>query len=147
VHLRRALLLLALVFGLAAVVASLSAPPEPAGENAAAPPLRAPRPAPSPGAGGAYDGRGAVGLDLDARRRRAAPVRRELPVGTHVVASVLVDAPGEASIEGLGLVAFAEPRAPARFDLLLDAPESYDVRFDPLGEDPPRTVATLVAER
>jgi hypothetical protein len=117
VHVRRALLLFAIVLGLAALVAGLSnsdensdPPQEPAG---AAPPAGAPR--------------GEAELVFNAAR----PRRRVLASGQAAEVLVEVHLAGQVEIPALGLSASADPVTPARFDVLEDGPASYPILFAP----------------
>jgi hypothetical protein len=130
-HLRRAVLLFAIVLGLAAVAASLSR--ERDGEDgrsarSEAPVGRAPKRAPtaSPGRAGAVE----RPLRFDASR---ASRTLALEQGRAGVVEVRVPAPGQVDIEGLGLTASAEPLTPARFDVLAREPGRHPVRFTPAG--------------
>ena len=123
-QLRRALLLFAIVLGLAAVAAGLSRPEErserprePAGRVTTTP--------------AATDGGG----ETEVRFLAAEPRRRALTAGQ--AAEVLVDVhlPGQVEIPGLGLSATADPVTPARFDVLEERPGSYPILFAPAGAD------------
>ena len=131
VHLRRAILLFALVLGLAALAAAVS-PSREASQPALAPA------APAPGAD-------AVPRNLpfgggSARVRRAR-------TGEHVVVSVASEAGGVATIPKLGRTGSAAPDAPARFDLLAPQPGRYDVMLAASGSSEPRRVGTIVTRR
>jgi hypothetical protein len=130
VQLRRVLLLFALVLGLSALVASIVPPPETREERETGPSMPAAARAPAPPTlsfGAASDG---------AETRRAA-------VGSRLTVVVSVPAPGEVTVEGLGLRASADPRAPARFDLVARRSGRHAVVFLPPGE-PPSTVGRIV---
>jgi hypothetical protein len=138
VHLRRALLLFAIVLGLAAIVASVSrtdrgsqsGPPRPrAGEE----PRRSP-----PRAAEAVLVRFATG------ERRAV---RRLAVGRPAVVSVTAGQAGLVSIPGLGLSRSAEPGTPARFDVFQTEPGRFGVVFSPAGSERQKRVGTLVLRR
>jgi hypothetical protein len=128
VHLRRAILLFALVLGLAALAAAISPSRETSGPALAPAPSR-------PGA--------------DAATRRLAfalggkPVRRARE-GQHIVVSVASEAGGVATIPRLGRTASVSPTAPAQFDLLAPPPGRYDVMITASGASEPRRVGTLV---
>jgi hypothetical protein len=137
VHLRRALLLFAIVLGLAAIVTSLSSPrrnsgrsPLPAPQTAPqSPPRLTPRPPPFERiafiAGGHHE-------------------RRKLRVGTHALVTVAVDRPGQVELEGFGLSQAADPDTPASFDVLRDAPLRARVVFIPASDQRLQQVGTLV---
>ena len=137
VHIRRALILFALVLGLTALAASVAPAPDRERTSAAPPPPKPPAAAveekpvrfQAPGAG------------------RKPPDRR-VAEGVHIVVTVKAREPGEVSIPKLGRLAFAEPGAPARFDLLAPPAGRYDVLFTPTVGEPSR-VGTLrtTAER
>jgi hypothetical protein len=123
VHLRRALLLFAIVLGLAALAASISrpggdsdnskqtaAPPPTAGE-----PTVAPRPAEER----------PVTLRFNAERDQV----RRLEVGHAATLQVSVDEPGQVEIPGLGQAAAAEPVTPARFEIFASNAGRYRIGF------------------
>jgi hypothetical protein len=142
VHLRRALLLFALVLGLAAVAASVSrqespgrgaAEPGSTTETAAEP--RAPTVSPAPATPA---GQLTVSLDAD-----DAPVRR-VPVDRPATVLVEVDEQGSVEIEGLGLSASADPLTPARFEVYATEPGRHEIVYTPAEGDEPRSAGTLV---
>ncbi len=120
-ELRRALLLFAIVLGLAAIATSVSRPREkrdPPPEAPPAPAMAAPR-------SGAAE-------PLEIRFERASrPRTRGLEAGRPATVIVAVDEPGQVEIEGLGLSAAAEPLTPARFDVLASDEGRHPVRFTP----------------
>jgi hypothetical protein len=132
VHLRRAILLFALVLGLAALAAAVS----PSREESR-PALAPPSPVPESDAVPRNLTFGAGGPAGRARVRRARP-------GEHVEVSVASEVGGVATIPKLGLTASAAPDAPARFDLLAPQPGRYDVMLATSGSSEPRRVGTLV---
>jgi hypothetical protein len=136
VHLRRALLLFAIVLGVAALAASFSRPRDDAGDQAVAPPP-APRTSPeaNPGSGGAAP----VELRFDASKPRTRRVEDGVPATVFVAA----EEPGLVEIPGLGLSASAEPLTPARFDVLPSGPERYEIRFTPAAGDESRRAGVL----
>ena len=135
-HLRRALLLFAIVLGMAALAASLSQPverregtrqdePRETGPATASP---APAPsAPSP-------------LSLDASERDSV----RLGAGEAATLEVSVDEAGTVEIPGLGLSASADAVTPARFDLLANEPGRYELLFTPAAGDSTEPAGTLV---
>jgi hypothetical protein len=133
VHVRRALLLFAIVLGMAALAASVSRPPqerkteqrrEPAPTTAAPTPAsQAPKP-----------------LSFDA----GEPESRRLPTGRAASLEVAVDEPGSVDIPMLGLTAPAEPLTPARFEVLPASPGRYEIRFTPAASGESRAAGELV---
>jgi hypothetical protein len=142
VHLRRALLLFAIVLGLAAVAASVSRPRNesdplrpPATTTTEAQP-RAPTVAPEP-AGAPTP----VQLTFLAGHPRA----RGIQAGEAATVLVEVDEAGQVGIGGLGMSAVAEPLTPARFDVLTNTTGRHPITFVPAGaEDLEKRVGTLV---
>jgi hypothetical protein len=59
--------------------------------------------------------------------------RVTIGTGDRLTLLVEVDQPSEVSIGGLGLTAFADPYAPARFDILARVPGRFPVRTYPGG--------------
>jgi hypothetical protein len=132
VHVRRALLLFALVLGLTALATAI-APPPPAGDDppATAQPARAPVPPETQ-------------IDLPAPPPRGTALERRVKPGEHVVLQVSSAEGGEATVPKLGLTATVSGGAPARFDFLVPGAGRYDVLFSPALEAPQR-VGTLVS--
>ena len=133
-HLRRAILLFALVLGLAALAAAVS----PSREES--------RPSLTPAA--PVPASEAVPRDVrfDASSR-GRPRLRRARTGEHVVVSVASGQGGVATIPKLGLTGSAAPDAPARFDLLAPEPGRYDVMVAASGSSEPQRVGTLVTSR
>ncbi len=132
-ELRRALLLFAIVLGLAAVATSVSRPrdrdePEPAPPSTTA--VASPQPEPS-----------------TSREITFAPAlkppTKQLEAGQPATVLVEVDEPGQVEIKGLGLTATAEPLTPARLDVLASDEESHTITLRPARTGEPRTVGTL----
>ncbi len=125
-ELRRALLLFAIVLGLAAIAASVSRPPEEekADTAAEAPPRKGSTPTagPAPGPGPPVE----IAFEADLQ-----PETRTVPAGRAVTVTVTAYEPGQVEIERLGLTAPAVPNGPARFDVLAGPPEKYAVTFTP----------------
>jgi len=143
VHLRRALLLFAIVLGLAAVAASVSRPPEETSDRAERPasppatntertPTVAPGTAPGPG----------LELSFDAELEQT----RRLATGQPATVLVEVDEPGQVEIPDLGLSGFAEPLTPARFELFVSDPGRHEITFTPVAGDEPGVAGSLVVE-
>jgi len=142
VELRRALLLFAIVLGLAAIAASVTRPPasEKAGTAAEEPPSDSSTPTagPSPGPGAAEE----IAFEADLQ-----PETMTLPPGEAATVTVTAYEPGQVKIERLGLTATAGPSAPARFDVLTGSPERYGVIFAPVETGEQRKIGVIeVAE-
>ena len=135
-ELRRALLLFAIVLGVAAVVAALASPSDDSDDRVATTP---PAEAPTPPSGQA---RGPARVDLDGRR---APAARRVEIGraTTVVASV--EEAGQVTIPELGLTEAAEPNDPAVFETLPARRGRYSVEFTPSGGVRARPLGELVS--
>ena len=143
VHVRRALLLFAIVLGLAAIAASVSRTPEEPGERAEQPAGAAATddgtdPSVSPGT--AMPVAGAVELFFDAERDQT----RRVDAGQPATVLVEVDEPGLVEVPDLGLSAPAEPLTAARFEVLASDPERLAVVFTPVDGDAARAAGTLV---
>jgi hypothetical protein len=137
VHLRRALLLFAIVLGLAAIAASISRPANVDDE----PPPAETTPTPSVTAG---PGRGEPQtISFNAGDPRA----RALEAGRAASVTVAVEAPGMVEIPALGVSAAAEPLTPARFDVLSPRSGRYKITFVPAAGDEARTAGTLVVRK
>lgn len=140
-ELRRALLLFAIVLGVAAIVTSVSNPsdrdrtdPEPAGE-----PPTSTVPTPTPSA--------AAKEPVNVRFEPKGPPRRAvIGTGRPVTVTVAVEEAGEVELDGLGLNAPATPLTPARFDLLPSEPGRHEVRLIPADTREPATVGVLQVE-
>jgi len=136
VELRRALLLFAIVLGVAAVVAALASPTSRRSDTttSSAPPARevAPRGSGRPPARVRVNG-------------RHAPVTRRLQVGRATTVVVSVDEPGQVELRGLGLTQPAEPGTPATFETLPSARGRYEVLFTPAGGVRARPLGRLVS--
>ena len=137
-HLRRALLLFAIVLGLAAVAASVSRPGEesdPAPPVATAPerPTVEPGTAPEPGAA-------QTELFFDA----AAPRARAMQAGQAATVYVSAPQPGQVEIPDLGLGSTAEPLTAARFEILTSRTGRFPITFVPAGGDEAQEAGTLV---
>lgn len=135
-HLRRALLLFAIVLGMAALAASLSRPVDrrertPSGERRDTAPATA-SPAPAPSAPSS--------LSLDASGRDSV----RLSAGEAATLEVSVDEAGSVEIPGLGLSASADEVTPARFDLLAGEPGRYELLFTPAANDAAEPAGRLV---
>ena len=134
-HLRRALLLFALVLGLTGLAASIAPPPERKQERVAPPP------APSPQAA-----REQRTLKLSAPPEGRRPPELRVRPDARILVEVAAREPGQASLPALGRVENATELVPARFELLAPPPGRYDVLYAPTGGAPAR-VGTLVSAR
>jgi hypothetical protein len=143
VHIRRALLLFAIVLGLAAIAASVSRSPEESGEGESQPavPSEAEQvPSPSVSSGDAAPASGVRELVFEADRDQT----RRLDAGQPATVLVEVDEPGLVEIADLGLSAPAEPLTPARFEILTSDPERLEITFTAVEDDVARPAGTLV---
>ena len=130
-ELRRALLLFAIVLGVAAIVALVSAPERaPRDDGSGLPDVEEP----SAGPGGQ-----APAVSFSA----AEPKVRRLEAGRPATVAVEVPAPGQVELEGLSLSAPADPLTPARFEVLERRPGRYAVRFTPAEGGEARRAGTL----
>ena len=123
-HLRRALLLFAIVLGMAALVASLSGPIEQRRDRTTSqePAQQGPASAePGPHA------EPATTVNFDAPEHQS----KRLPAGRAATVEVSVTEPGDVSIPGLGLTEPADPDTPASFDVLGTDPGTYELVFMP----------------
>jgi hypothetical protein len=135
---RRALLLFAIVLGLAALAASVSQPREERADTSG----DADSPA-APSSPSATSSTAQLRFTTSGKRER-----RRLDPGRPAVVVVEADQPGLAELDGLGLSAPAEELTPARFNVLSNKPVSATVRFTPAATGQPETVGTLsVSER
>jgi hypothetical protein len=139
VHVRRALLLFAIVLGLAAIAASVSRPPDESNERAERP-AEPPATAPTVSPGTAPPGATAVELTFHASRDQT----RRLDAGQPASVVVEVVEPGLVEIPGLGLSAPGEALTPARFEVLVSEPGRYGITFTPADDDVPSPAGTLV---
>jgi hypothetical protein len=145
VHVRRALLLFAIVLGLAAIAASVSQSPEESGERDAPPAVRSDTdevPEPSVSPGNATPAAGVRELVFDAGRDQT----RRVDAGQPTTVFVEVDEPGLVEIEDLGLSAPAQPLTPARFEILRTSPDPdrFEITFTAVDDDLARPAGTLV---
>jgi hypothetical protein len=128
------LLLFAIVLGMAALVASLSRPPEQRTD-------REPREAPGPTtATEAPAANPQKPLSFDA----AADETRRAPAGRAATLEVSVDEPGSIEIPRLGVSATADPLTPARFEVFPTRSGDYAILFTPARGDESRPAGTLV---
>ena len=126
-ELRRALLLFAIVLGLAAIVSSVANPPVREDRAAEEPARTAPGTTPSRPTATAQP---AAGSTTEIRFTVGRPRKTEtVSAGTAATVIASVEEPGEVGIDGLGLIAQADPLVPARLDVLSTRPGRYAVRF------------------
>jgi hypothetical protein len=133
VHVRRALLLFAIVLMLAALVTSVSRPQRER-ESTGPPTTSAPEAAPGPG--GTSEELRVPGP----RGRRTA----RLTGGAAATLVVRVEEDGEVALPELGLTEPATPLAPARFELIGDQAGDYEIRFTPAEGGESRAIGRLV---
>lgn len=138
VHIRRALLLFAIVLGMAALVASLS---RPAAERS----TTAPREEPGPGTATATPAPAdnpprPVSFDAASEERRRVPESRAATL------EISVDEPGNVELPGLGLTASTDEHTPARFEVFPTRPGRYEILFTPAHGDESRPAGTLVVD-
>jgi hypothetical protein len=147
VHVRRALLLFAIVLGLAAIAASLSrtgdedplrAPQQATTSTPEPEPETTPRAAPREETTEVADGTTTV--ELNAAEDKSARIE----AGRSVTLEMAVVEPGEVTIPDLGLTAAADPLTPALFDLLVTSPGRYVIEFTPSEGNETRSAGTLV---
>ena len=143
-HLRRALLLFALVLGVAALAASFSRdsgsrdPLAPTDPNATQTQTET-APTATPGDTPVAGGEAPATLRFDV----AEDQTRRLETGAAASVEVSVEEPGLVSIPLLGLSGPAEPVTPARFDVLVPNAGNYPIVFTPALGDEEREVGLL----
>lgn len=138
---RRAILLFAIVLGLAALVTSFTRPAEERDQqrertDAAEPRAPSPTPAASPGPAAARP------KPLRFQAGSKAQTRR-LETGRAASVSVGVLAPGRVELAELGLEATADPSTPARFEVFPTEPGRYAIDFTPANGAEGRTIGVL----
>jgi hypothetical protein len=142
VHIRRALLLFAIVLGLAAIAASVSQTRDDSGEGEEPPAAErgsAETSEPMLGPGTAASG-GVRELVFDVERDQT----RRVDAGQPATVLVEVAEPGLVEIPALGLSAPAQPLTPARFDVLRSDPDRVAITFTPVESDTPEPAGLLV---
>jgi len=139
-ELRRAILLFAIVLGLAAIATSLSRQPR-TGEDGRSDRGTTSRPTANPGPGEAPPARPDPPIVFSAGEGKAPT--ESLPTGRAAALRVETEEPGQVSVDGLGLLAYADPLAPARLDVLTTVPDRYEVTFKPTAGGQRRTVGYL----
>ena len=131
---RRALLLFAIVLGMAALVASFSRTPAERTETQQRAPAEPPTATPGPAAELPEP------LEFDA----AEVESRRTSAGRPATLEVSVDEAGSVEIPELGLSTSADALTPARFDVLPARPGDYVILFTPAAGDVAVTAGTLV---
>jgi hypothetical protein len=143
VHIRRALLLFAVVLGLAAVAASVSRQTEesdkPADQQTA--PSEAPK---TPMAEALPDSAAPSESKVELVFKADRDQTRRLDAGKAATVLVESEEPGLVDIPDLGVTAAAEPLTPAQFDVLVDQVGRYGIAFTPASGDTASKAGTLV---
>jgi hypothetical protein len=142
VEIRRALLLFAIVLGVAAIASSITRSPDGGDDQ--------PTSARSGGAS-TLTGPGAAGPAQESPQPKtvefgsgAKPPTRTVEVGQPATVLVDVETPGQVEIPSLGLTDTAEPLTPALFEVLVTAKGKHAILAQPAGSDsPPAKVGTL----
>ena len=134
-HLRRALILFAVVLGLAGLAAAVSKPGHKGGAGTTTS-QSLPEVAPAPQA----EGGPPVQLGFSQRGR---PRTERLRAGLAATVIVTVRVPGQVELHGLGVTLPAEPLTPARFDVLPSQPGRYTVSFTPAAQGATKTIGVL----
>jgi hypothetical protein len=142
VHLRRALLLFAIVLGLAALAASLSRSGDDSRESPQQgfPPPSTERTEPTVSPGQSSPGRVPANLRFSAQSDET----RRLAAGRPATVLVAVEEPGQVQIPLLGVSTPADPLTPARFEVLPSEARRYPIVFTPAEGDEARAAGTLV---
>jgi hypothetical protein len=136
---RRALLLFAIVLGMAALAASLSRPPEQRTRTDPRAPAKPSTVSPGPAvAAPAYGPPETLALVA------AADESGRLRAGRAATVSVAVDEAGTVEIPGLGLSASADRVTPARFDVLPMVAGTHEILFTPADGDVGEPAGRLV---
>jgi hypothetical protein len=143
VHIRRALLLFAIVLGLAAIAASVSRTSDESPEradDAVAPPATDRGQTPTVAPGDATTG--VVVLVFDTAREQT----RHVEVGQPATLLMEVDEPAQVEIPDLGLSGVGDPLTPARFEVLANEPGRHQIELTPAASDEPQAGGTLVVK-
>jgi hypothetical protein len=141
VEIRRAILLFAIVLGLAAIASSIARPPDRGGDDKASEsaPGKA-KTAPSATKPGAKTPQPTT-IEF---RNGAKPQTHELELGQPATVLVDVETPGQIDIPSLGLTEPAEPLTPAMFEVIVTRKGSYPILVQPAASDTlPSKVGTL----
>ena len=147
-HVRRALLLFAIVIGLAALAASLSrtgdddplrSQQQATTSTPEAQPETTPRAAPREETTEVTNSRSTT-VELNAEEEKSGRIE----AGQSATIEVAVVQPGQVTIPDLGLTAAADPLTPAHFDVLVSSPGRYAIEFTPSKGEETRGAGTLV---
>jgi hypothetical protein len=137
VHVRRALLLFAIVLALAALATSVTRPERDRDSDT-------PR---EPGSAQAREeaaaGPGAPAPSELRLPRRGRPGAVRLTAGRATTLVVPVQRDGQVEVPGLGLSEPATPLAPARFELLVESVGTYQITFTPADDEELRVLGRL----
>ena len=145
VHLRRALLLFAIVLGMAALVASLSRPIDDRGGQSTTPTETEPESgAPGPPTAAPGPGGGTAELPKTVSFDAAAHESKRLQAGEAATVEVAVSEAGSVEIPDMGLTAPADRFTPARFDILVSRPGRYPLLFTPAAGESAEPAGALV---
>lgn len=136
-ELRRALLLFAIVLGLAAIVTSFS---RPAGRDDESAPNTS---TVEPGAARAGPRRETPRPILVSFSTAEKPRTKQVAANRPATVTVKTERAGEVELPGLGFAGAAERLTPARFEVLESRPGRYPIRFKPAGDGEARTIGTL----
>ena len=136
-HIRRALLLFAIVLGMAALVASFSRPAE---ERTRTETSEEPGPGSATATPGPPTDTPPRPVSFDA----GSTEQRRLPVGRAATLEVSVEEPGSVEIPGLGLSTSTDEHTPARFEVFPTRSGRYAILFTPADGDESRPAGTLV---
>ena len=138
-ELRRAILLFAVVLGVAAIVSSIARPPERGGDSD-----KGAKPAQQQSASATKQGNRTPQPVTVEFRAGAKPQTREIEVDQPATVLVDVETPGQIDIPSLGLTDAAEPLTPAMFELLVTAKGKHSIMAQPATSDAlPSKIGTL----
>jgi hypothetical protein len=139
-ELRRALLLFAIVLGLAAIASTIARPPERGGDKTTDTAASAPAES-EPSAGSPARTPQPATIEF---RTGAKPQTHELEQGQPATVLVEVETPGQVNIPSLGLTDTGEPLTPAMFEILVIQPGSHAIMVQPAASETlPSKVGTL----
>ncbi len=132
---RRLLIVMLLLLGISTLAAALVPPPDRAEDTETSTSTSKAMPSKERPEGE----RVAAGVST---RTSGRPEIVRVSTGDQLALVVKAARPSEVAIPAFGLIEFAEPGAPARFDILIDQVGRFEVNADRAG-----TVATIAAER
>ncbi len=136
-ELRRALLLFAIVLGLAAIASTIARPPDRGGDETT-------ETAPPPSEKASSPGAKTPQPTTIEFRNAAKPQTHKLEQGQSATVLVDVETPGQVSIPSLGLTDTGEPLTPAMFEILETKPGSHAIMVQPAASETlPSKVGTL----